>query len=318
MKKILAGVILMLIAPFSFSQMKWIKVDSLFGPLPSSIHVYKTTDSIEGKPNIAFYAEVDINDKQINPTVDTTTRRRLTPREFYEKNAHPLLVVNCSFFEFKDSRNLNVVMKNGKLLSYNTQSVFNKKDSNYHYITRSAIGISPNRKMDVAWLYTDSSRRWPYAMNYGPSPRAGNDSTPSLRKVAWAMPCSFGRKKYKWKMETAVGGGPVLLYNGDIRITNNEEKMFAGKAISDKHPRTAMGYTKEGKLIVLVVQGRFAGIAEGATLTQEAIILKDIGCSEAINLDGGGSTCMLINGKETITPSDKTGERPVPAVFLIK
>jgi exopolysaccharide biosynthesis protein len=114
------------------------------------------------------------------------------------------------------------------------------------------------------------------------------------------------------------GGGPVLLYNGDIRITNNEEKMFAGKAISDKHPRTAMGYTKEGKLIVLVVQGRFAGIAEGATLTQEAIILKDIGCSEAINLDGGGSTCMLINGKETITPSDKTGERPVPAVFLIK
>src|SRR6478609_6889848 len=192
MKKILAGVILTLIAPFSFAQLKWTKVDSLFGPLPSSIHVYKTTDTIEGKPNIAFYAEVDMNDQQINPTVDTTTRRRLTPKEFYEKNAHPLLVVNCSFFEFKESRNLNVVMKNGKLLSYNTQSVFDKKDSNYHYITRSAIGISAKRKMDVAWLYTDSSRRWPYAMNYGPSPRSGKDSTPALRKVAWAQPCSFG------------------------------------------------------------------------------------------------------------------------------
>jgi len=290
----------------------------MFGALPTSLHIYTSTDTIEGKPNIAFYAEVDINDPQIHATVDTTTKRRLTPLEFYAKNAQPLLVVNCSFFEFRESRNLNIVMKDSKLLSYNTPSVFNKSDSLYQYITRSAIGISSDRKMDVAWLYTDSSRRWPYAMKYGPSPRSGKDSTPSLRKVAWAQPCSFGRKKYKWKMETAVGGGPVLIYNGDIRITNNEERMFAGKAIDDKHPRTAMGYTKAGKLIILVVQGRFAGVAEGATLTQEAIILKDLGCYEALNLDGGGSTCMLINGKETIQPSDKTGERPVPAVFLIK
>jgi exopolysaccharide biosynthesis protein len=37
-----------------------------------------------------------------------------------------------------------------------------------------------------------------------------------------------------------------------------------------------------------------------------------------LNLDGGGSSCMLINGKETIKPSDPTGQRAVPAVFLIK
>ena len=47
----------------------------------------------------------------------------------------------------------------------------------------------------------------------------------------------------KWKVTTAVGGGPVLLQNGNIQITNNEELKFAGKAINDKHPRTAMGYT---------------------------------------------------------------------------
>jgi len=39
---------------------------------------------------------------------------------------------------------------------------------------------------------------------------------------------------------------------------------------------------------------------------------------EALNLDGGGSSCLLINGKETIKPSDKEGQRPVPAVFMIR
>jgi exopolysaccharide biosynthesis protein len=119
-------------------------------------------------------------------------------------------------------------------------------------------------------------------------------------------------------MQTAVGGGPVLIQNGEIRITNEEERMFVGKAINDKHPRTAMGYTKDSKLVILLIQGRFPGIAEGATLTQEARLLKNIGCYKALNLDGGGSSCMLINGKETIKPSDKEGERPVPAVFLIR
>jgi exopolysaccharide biosynthesis protein len=79
-----------------------------------------------------------------------------------------------------------------------------------------------------------------------------------------------------------------------------------------------MGYTRDGRLIILVIQGRTPGVAAGATLLQEAQILLQLGCYEALNLDGGGSTCMLVNGKETVHPSDKEGERPIPAVFLIK
>jgi len=79
-----------------------------------------------------------------------------------------------------------------------------------------------------------------------------------------------------------------------------------------------MGYTTNNKLIVLVIEGRFTGIAEGATLIQEAKILQDLHCKEALNLDGGGSSCMLINGKQTIKPSDKEGQRPVPAVFIVR
>ena len=121
-----------------------------------------------------------------------------------------------------------------------------------------------------------------------------------------------------WKLNWAVGGGPVLVKDGAIFISNNEEKKFAGKAIADHHPRTAMGYTKDGQLILLAVQGRMKNIAVGTTLTETAQILIDLGAVEAINLDGGGSSCLLVNGKETIKPSDPTGQRPVPAVFFVK
>jgi exopolysaccharide biosynthesis protein len=109
----------------------------------------------------------------------------------------------------------------------------------------------------------------------------------------------------------------VLLQMGQVAITNREERMFVGGE-KDRHPRTAMGYTRGGKLIILAIEGRNPGVAEGATLEQEARLLQQLGCHEALNLDGGGSSCMLINGKETIKPSDKEGQRPVPAVFIIK
>ncbi|TBR19122.1 MAG: phosphodiester glycosidase family protein, partial [Chitinophagaceae bacterium] len=129
----------------------------------------------------------------------------------------------------------------------------------------------------------------------------------------------FPKKLFNvWPMETAVGGGPVLVQNNEVKITNLEEFKFTGKAIHDKHPRTAIGYLKKKELIILVIQGRFPSIAEGATLLQTAQILKELGCIEAMNLDGGGSSCLLINGKGTIQPSDKTGQRAVPAVLLIK
>ena len=107
------------------------------------------------------------------------------------------------------------------------------------------------------------------------------------------------------------------MQDGRIRITNNEERMFVGKAIDDLHPRTAMGYTREGRLIILVVQGRDPGIAEGASLQDLAEMMIALGADEALNLDGGGSSCLLVQGRETIKPSDKTGQRPVPAVFII-
>lgn len=312
------------------AQLHWENVDSLYSPLPAGTHVYFTNDSMyDGKPNIAYYFIADLKNKHLDFAADTTFERRLTPTQYFERNEHPLLIVNSSFFEFKHNHNLNLVMNKGKILSYNQQTIPLKgKDTlKYAHVFISALGIDKKRNADVAWTFTDSALKNVYATQNDYAARGVKDSSKifSLKDaienstlVVYDPPPPPEITLHKWKMQTAVGGGPVLLQNGEIKITNDEEMKFAGKAIEDKHPRTAMGYTKNNQLIVMVIQGRFPKIAEGATLTQEAKMLKDLGCVEALNLDGGGSSCMLINGKQTIKPSDKEGQRPVPAIFLIK
>ncbi|MEO5947790.1 MAG: phosphodiester glycosidase family protein [Chitinophagaceae bacterium] len=308
-----------LISIFSFGQLKWQNVDAEFQPLPASVHVYKTTDMLDGKPNIAYYVEADLKDKKLDFTVDTTYQRRLSPSKFYEKNDKPLLVVNTTFFSFETNQSLNVVIKDKKLVGYSPNKYRkNKADSTMRIpVYSSAIGLTKKRHADIAWIKTDSSKKYAEASQI-PEPGKGYFIKRINRTTGETLNSDYPGNFQTWKMQTAVGGGPVLIQNGEIKITNNEELKFGGKAIDDKHPRTAMGYTKDNKLIILVIEGRNTGIAEGASLNQEAQIFKDLGCWEALNLDGGGSSCMLVNGKETIKISDKTGQRPVPAVFIIK
>jgi len=299
-------------ACFSQSPLHWKNVDSLYGPLPGSVHVFYTETPVDTAAFRAFYVIADLKDKRLDFTTDTTYRRRLTPLQFYQRDNRPLVVVNGTFFSFETNQNLNLVIKKGKLVSFNAPE--KRRDSALHPTYKSAIGITKNRKADIAWIKTDSTREVSLASQI-PYTEEGNffgknRSTGQIKNVDNRDPFQ------KWKVETAIGGGPVLLQNGEIRITNNEERRFAGKAINDKHPRTAMGYTKDNKLIILVIEGRNPR-AGGANLIQEAQILKDLGCVEALNLDGGGSSCLLVNGKETIQPSDKR-QRAVPAVFIIR
>ena len=291
--------------------LRWTPVDAEFGPLPAGVHVFRTSDSLDGKPGLAYYVSAPLKDRSLLFTAQVGYGKRFTPAQYYQQEHEPLLVINTSFFSFATNGNLNVVIRDGKMLATNQPSRRLKKDSAiWRYTTHSALGISAGRKADVAWLYTDTAARWPTAFEGDPVVAEGADSMPTLA----ALHNSHGRR---WKMETAVGGGPVLVKDGKIRVTNEEEGLFI-HGEKDLHPRSAIGYTRDGRIIVLAVQGRTPGVAAGVTLLQEARILRDLGCWEALNLDGGGSSCMLVNGKETIHPSDKGGERPVPAVFLIQ
>ncbi len=197
--------LLMMVPFFAVAQMKWVNVDSAFLPLPKTFHVYKTSDSLDGKPFIAYYAEASLNDKSLEFTADTSKDRRLTPLKFYEKNGQPLLVVNSTFFSYETNRSLNVVIKDGELVAFNSHSIpMRGKDTfQYRHPFASAIGISKKRKVDVAWLYTDSTKKKVYALQH--AVQAIKDSINSF---------SFEKRGFskKWKMQAALGGGPVLRY----------------------------------------------------------------------------------------------------------
>jgi hypothetical protein len=102
-----------------------------------------------------------------------------------------------------------------------------------------------------------------------------------------------------------VGGFPKLLEQGE-RV---EE---LGASAATRHPRTAVAYENgRGRLWLVVVDGRQAPFSVGMTLPELTDLLEALGADEALNLDGGGSSVMVVRGRVRNQPSDGTGERPV-------
>ncbi len=102
----------------------------------------------------------------------------------------------------------------------------------------------------------------------------------------------------------AVGGGPRLLKNGELNITGKEEK-FQPDVLEHRSPRTALGLTADNHLIMLTVDGRQVESSVGMSLEELALMLKELGAEEAMNLDGGGSARMVIRGFTVNKPSEK-------------
>ena len=90
----------------------------------------------------------------------------------------------------------------------------------------------------------------------------------------------------------AVGGGDILVENG-IAKSNGFSADHAGTA----NPRTAIGYTADGKIRIFAVDGR-TGASKGMTLTELAQTMTNFGCVGALNLDGGGSTTVLVRERD--------------------
>ena len=119
----------------------------------------------------------------------------------------------------------------------------------------------------------------------------------------------------KWdNVEHIISGGPYLVKNGGVYVDIAEEKLLA---IGGRNPRTAIGYTADNNLILLTADGR-EGSSIGMTLTELANLMKSLGCVNAINLDGGGSTVMYVNGQIVNRPQQIGGIALSNAVVISK
>lgn len=115
--------------------------------------------------------------------------------------------------------------------------------------------------------------------------------------------------------EDITNGVPQLVKDGRIEITWEQEK--SSKAfVETRHPRTAVAKLKDGKFLMITVDGR-SEASGGIGLEDLAKLLLEFGATDAMNLDGGGSTTMFLDGKVVNKPSDKEGERRVSDAILV-
>ena len=138
----------------------------------------------------------------------------------------------------------------------------------------------------VLILKTDSSRRWEDALPY-----------PNI-----------------------MTAGPLLIYRDTLQYMRDDRTF-----VTQRHNRTAVGIREDGTILLVVADGRFKE-AEGLSLTELQQILRWLGCRDALNLDGGGSTTMFLNSNELQGvlnyPSDNgrfdhAGERGVSNAVMI-
>jgi hypothetical protein len=114
-----------------------------------------------------------------------------------------------------------------------------------------------------------------------------------------------------------ASAAPMLLENGSPAVDAATEGVADPSDLSFNYawaqirqPRTMAGIDGNGRLILVTVDGRQPTVSEGVTLSEGAALMSSLGALSAMNLDGGGSTAMAVNGTLVNHTSDQTGERP--------
>lgn len=257
---------------------------------PSSVKVYKTEDPLNGYPFHAWYAIADLSAVECRINLQQGTLKTLET-QYGEDSDKALVLVNGGFFDGNNAVGRCYQKGNASTILYD----FTGPDKQRYHATRALIGFESNGTPGSCWTYGTYSFKCPSPQVTGQKPY----STPN--DYSWM-------KAYTWKPYNGISAGPMLVKDGKILpeftkmengyyLNNFEiiaEDIFDGTE-SDAD-RTAIGYTADGKVILFVCDGRINS-SNGAGLDQVARIMKGLGCVDALNLDGGGSTAMLVAGE---------------------
>jgi exopolysaccharide biosynthesis protein len=134
---------------------------------------------------------------------------------------------------------------------------------------------------------------------------------------------SSGHQVLASAADTIVNGGPQLVRNGREEITQARDGFvhpgdpsFAYGFVVKRNPRTFAGVDAQGRTVLVTVDGR-STTDLGLSIPETADVARSLGLVDAINLDGGGSTAMAVNGALVTHPSDAAGERPVGDAIVV-
>jgi len=283
----------------------WQKQTNLMTDFPAGIQVFRTTSLYSTRQMNAYAIVFDPKLVEFKPAYSATFK---TPESFVNDETGTVFAcINAGFFY---TTALSHIQYNGVTSANNVASlvrnIYNGTNNTY-YPTRGTFGLSSMLTPDITWTYKVGSNVYSYA---APSP---NDVNAAPQPVPTATGGTI------WNVVSAIGGSPVLVKGGQINVTADEE--LASLDNTSLRGRTAIGYTADGKVVLVAVEGGNTTVTPnimGLTLNELANLMKDMGCVAALNLDGGGSTTLRVNNQLTVRPSDSGNERTMPGVILIK
>jgi hypothetical protein len=285
----------------------WKLNTTLTGTFPNNVQLF-TFDSIwGGRQTRAFCFAYESGNAtlEFKPQLSASAK---TPAEFVQQEPGTVYAcINGGYFGSNQSYSL--VKYNNTVSAPNIKSL--SRPFGYYYPTRAAFGMLSTGAPSVAWIYHVGSGNDNIYSYPAPSPNDINAQPLGIPDAA------FPSGGAPWNITSGIGGSPVLVYNSQVRVTDKEELIDINNA--SPRPRSAIGYTAGGVVMLLAVQGdNFVSGYAGLDLAELASMLRSLGCSHAINLDGGGSTSMLVGGQQTVKPSATGVERAVVSVVMVK
>ncbi len=283
----------------------WKKIDSLWKKVPDWVEVYERPDSNFG---YASYVVVfDPKSTQSDWRVQTANPLTSLGNFWQNETGNKIACINATFFGLPN-QNFGLVISDAALVSPNIRKVARtfQSVSTPYFPTRAALGTDIAGNASVFWTYSPFNSTETYAY---PAPAENREGQAPLDTPSIGFPLNA----MLWKPQQAVGGSPVLLRSGQVNITDLAELITTSASPTTSRPRSAMGITDKGHLVLLAVQ---APNNKGVSLAGLASLLKSMGVTDAINLDGGGSTGMIVAGTTLVRSADATDRPIVSAIFL--
>jgi exopolysaccharide biosynthesis protein len=276
--------------------LNWQEIKSITSNLPDGIRIYAGINN--AIPLRAWYVYIEEKRPDIYTRIvvsdDNTDKRESASSFAQDLNAR--VVINGGFFRYGKNHadHVGLLLSDGKIIKPATRSII--RDSIRYETARAAIGFTNLGEVDICWVTSRNNSI--YAWSTPPFHLPGQPDKPLDYQEAT-----------KWEVRDALSAGPALVINGEIQVTIDQEVFFNTPLVKN-HPRTAIGYTAEGALLMLVVDGRQPS-SRGVNLFELAKLIYDLGAVEALNLDGGGSSTLVVNNELINRPLGQITEREV-------
>ncbi|MCM1150997.1 MAG: phosphodiester glycosidase family protein [Alistipes sp.] len=285
--------------------------------LPDGIEIYKTLSDLNGRKFQAWYAIADCSGEEIELRVQIPESGYGTVDAQAGEDCYVL--VNGGYFDMTTANygTIDGIAVIDELLQGridDQRGSWNPEDAAYdwwYHVTRGTFGVDASGHPAIRWAGTSGDRTYYYDQ---PLPAVCGEAPYDAVDEDLPVPMS------EWSPRYAVSAGPVLLKNGECMIdaattekgyqlTNYEmwgDGLASASYLADQ---TVVGHTADGKVVLFVCDGRVEGLSLGATHREVSAILKSLGCVDALKLDGGGSTAMVVCGAHLNDLSG--GNRPV-------